>query len=100
MYTFKDFLGEFTTDTAALDDPQLRSDLMRRMRATGDEQQSRMDDRMQRDQQRSQRRAMQDEKDPHKKGLMRKKMQLQKQLDMINDQLSDLSDEGGEGELA
>lgn len=101
MYTFKNFLSEFTTDTGALEDPNLKRDLMRRLRSTSDDQSDRLDTRMQRDQQRSQRRDMQGEQDPHRKGLMRKKLQLQKQLDMINDQLADTGDvEGDQGELA
>ncbi len=86
--TFKTFLREFTTDTGALDDPQMKAALMRRMRASTDDQADRMDTRMHRDQVRQQRRDMQDEKDPRMKTLRRKKMTLQRQLDMVNDELA------------
>lgn len=93
--TFKDFLIEVTTDTAALDDPELKRDLMRRMRAADSDQAEKMDTRFQRDQQRAQRKDMQSETDPRRKTLKRKKLTLQRQIDAINAELSDT----GEGDM-
>lgn len=86
-FTFKDFLVEFTTDTEALSDPEMRADIMRRMRADGDRAE-RMDDRMQRKAVRDRRSAISDEKDPRRKSLLRQKMMFQQKLDRINDELA------------
>ena len=94
MMTFKDFLVEVVADIENLDDPNVRSQVMRRMRVDNPDQQARMDDRIDRQLTRDRRAAVQQEQDPRKKQLLRKKNALMQQLDRINQQI----DAAGEGQ--
>jgi hypothetical protein len=94
MMTFKNFLVEVVADIENLDDPNVRSQVMRRMRVDNPDQQARMDDRIDRQLTRDRRAAVQQEQDPRKKQLLRKKNALMQQLDRINQQI----DAAGEGQ--
>lgn len=98
MMTFKKFLTEIVADMDTLDDPNMKSQVMRRMRS-GDnpEQAQRMDQRIDRQLKRDRRQAVQQEQDPQKKQLLRKKMNLMQQLERLNQQIANAGDENGQG---
>lgn len=89
MMTFKKFLTEIVADMDTLSDPDMRSQVMRRMRA-GDnpEQAQRIDQRMDRQIKRDRRQDVQQEENPQKKQLKRKKMTLLQQIERLNQQIA------------
>lgn len=82
---------QYTADD--LRDPQKKQEIMRLMRA-GDAQAEQMIKRSQREQKQSQRQDVAQEQDPQRVSLMRKKLNLQKQIQQIDKQLGNITDTG------
>jgi hypothetical protein len=85
--TFIDFLlNEFQITDQDLRDPQKKQELTRLMRAN-DQQATSLTQRAERDQKRQQRMTLQQEKDPRRAALYRKRLNLMKQVQKIDQDL-------------